>query len=161
MALEHGLNLGLFVFAYKSGYKILNHLFRPSAMNHFIAGVVFGTLIFGKKTGVNNQIVLYLLSRVVIGLATLLYTKISKISEGHFDFIEKGYGYYLLAAMCWGTVMWLFEKHKTLLQPSLSQSMEFLYKESDTVSKWTDLIPYYPKEKKLKSKKPSKNVLKK
>jgi hypothetical protein len=28
MALEHGINLGTFVLAYKSGYKILNNLTR-------------------------------------------------------------------------------------------------------------------------------------
>jgi len=43
--------------------------------------------------------------------------------------------------------MWLFEKEKTILQPSLWHSMDFLYKESDTIDKMTDLIPYYPKDK--------------
>ena len=76
MALEHGLNLGIFVLAYKTGYKTLNHLTKPSSLNHFLSGLLFGTLIFGKKTGVNNQIVLYLLSRVMIGLATLAYAKL-------------------------------------------------------------------------------------
>ena len=76
MALEHGFNLGLFILAYKTGYKTLNHLTKPSSLNHFLSGLLFGTLIFGKKTGVNNQIVLYLLSRVMIGLATLAYTKL-------------------------------------------------------------------------------------
>ncbi len=145
MAVEHGLNLGLFVLAYKTGYKILNYLTKPSSMNHFLSGLLFGTLIFGRKTGVNHQIVLYLFSRVMIGLATLFYNKLSKICLAKCSFIEKGYSYYLLAAVCWGTVMWLFEREKTLLQPSLSHSMEFLYKESDNVKSWTDLIPYYPK----------------
>ena len=102
-------------------------------------------LIFGKKTGVSHQIVLYLFSRVIIGLATLLYRKISEMNASKWTFVEKGYCYYLLAAVCWGTVMWLFEKDKTILQPSLSHSMQFLYKESDNVSRWTDMIPYYPK----------------
>lgn len=42
--------------------------------------------------------------------------------------------------------MWLFERDKGLLQSSLAHSMEFLYKESDTVKKWTELIPYFPKD---------------
>ena len=42
-----------------------------------------------------------------------------------------------------------------MLQASLSHSMEFLYKESDTVEKWTDLIPYYPKDKKTKRRRSS------
>ena len=85
-------------------------------------------LIFGKKTGVSNQIVLYLFSRVIIGLLTLLYTKIGEMGGSKWKWVEKGYGYYLLAAVCWGVVMWLFEKDKRVLQPSLSHSMQFLYK---------------------------------
>jgi len=87
MALEHGLNLGMFVLAYKTGYKTLNYLTKPSSFNHFISGLLFGTLIFGKKTGVNNQIVLYLLSRVMIGLATLAYTKLGELSAVKLAFV--------------------------------------------------------------------------
>jgi len=76
MALEHGKNLGLFVFSYKAGYKFLNHLIKPNSFNHLLSGLIFGALIFGKKTGVNQQIVLYLLSRVLIGLLTKLYRMI-------------------------------------------------------------------------------------
>ena len=123
MAVEHGINLGGFVLAYKAGYKLLNGLVGQSSLNHFVSGMIFGVLIFGKKTGVNNQIVLYLFSRVLIGLATLAYTKISEGVGSGWGFIEKGYGYYLLSAVCWGTVMWLFEKNKGILQPSLSHSM--------------------------------------
>jgi peroxisomal membrane protein 4 len=36
-----------------------------------------------------------------------------------------------LAAFCWGLVMLLFEDDKGCLQASLSQSMVFLYKDSD------------------------------
>lgn len=128
MAAEHGVNLGLFVLAYKSGYKILDYLSGPSSLNHFISGLLFGTLIFGKKTGVNNQIVLYLFSRVLIGLATLLYNYLRQLGISDSQFLQRGYGYYLLSAVCWGTVMWLFEKDKSVLQASLSHSMDFLYK---------------------------------
>ena len=31
--------------------------------------------------------------------------------------------------------------------------MEFLYKESDTVTGWTDFVPFYPKPKAPKHKK--------
>ncbi len=140
MAFEHGKNLGLFVFSYKAGYKLLNRLVKPSSVNHFLSGLIFGTLIFGKKTGVNHQIVLYLFSRVAVALGALLYKNLEslKIGEnGKINFIEKGYGYYLLAAVCWGIVMWLFEKDKATLQPSLKNSMDFLYKESDHVESWT------------------------
>ena len=80
MATEHGINLGLFVATYKTGYKCLNQLLGTSSANHFVSGLIFGTLIFGKKSGVNTQIVLYLLSRVAIGLATLFYSYLCKIA---------------------------------------------------------------------------------
>lgn len=90
MAVEHGKNLGLFVLSYKMGYKLLNRLAGTSSFNHFLSGLVFGTLIFGKKSGVNQQIVLYLLSRVVIGLATLLYRRLGELKlwqSGKIGFI--------------------------------------------------------------------------
>lgn len=148
MAFEHGKNLGLFVLAYKSCYKTLDAMFGVRSGNHFLAGLLFGGLIFGRKTGVNQQIVFYLLSRVAMGLASLLYKKVSASSIGKVWLVEKGLGYYLLAAVCWGIVMWLFEKDKQTLQLSLKNSMEFLYKESDHVHRLTDFIPFYPKPKK-------------
>jgi len=33
----------------------------------------------------------------------------------------------ILAACCWGLVMWLFTVDKSTLQPSLTSSMQFLY----------------------------------
>jgi peroxisomal membrane protein 4 len=136
MAFEHGKNLGLFVFCYKAGYKLLDYAIKPSSFNHFLSGLLFGTIIFGKKSGVNHQIVLYLFSRVSVALASLLYKKMETMKGtfgGKIEFIEKNYGYYLLAAICWGVVMYMFEKDKSTLQPSLKTSMEFLYKESDNV----------------------------
>lgn len=76
MAIEHGKNLGLFVFLYKLGYKVLNSLIGKHSVNHLIAGGIFGGIIFGKKTGVNHQIVLYLLSRVTMSMISLLYKKV-------------------------------------------------------------------------------------
>lgn len=119
---------------------MLNKLVKVSSFNHLLSGLIFGAIIFGKKTGVNQQIVLYLLSRVIVALANLLYKKLGELKvgkSGKINFIEQGYGYYALSAICWGVVMWLFEKDKTTLQPGLKNSMEFLYKESDEVDSLT------------------------
>lgn len=44
--------------------------------------------------------------------------------------------------------MWLFEVDQDTLQPSLKSSMMFLYVQSnETVSKWTELIPFWPSKK--------------
>lgn len=42
-----------------------------------------------------------------------------------------------VAAICWGLVMYLFEDDSGCLQSSLTQSMVFLYKDSDVpVTNW-------------------------
>ena len=108
MAFEHGKNLGFFVFLYKGLYKLLDYSLGKHSFNHFLSGLIFGGLIFGKKTGVNQQIVLYLFSRIMIGLSTWLYENLWKNKNKEITFIKNGYGYYLMAAFCWGIVMWLF-----------------------------------------------------
>lgn len=52
LGFEHAKNLGLFVFAYKSACIVLARVWGEKAVNHFIAGFVFGGLIFGTKTPV-------------------------------------------------------------------------------------------------------------
>lgn len=43
-----------------------------------------------------------------------------------------------MGACVWGVVMYLFEVDRSCLQPSLSSSMQFLYKDSDLpVTRWT------------------------
>jgi hypothetical protein len=39
--------------------------------------------------------------------------------------------------------MYLFENNKSTLQPSLTSSMQFLYKDSDKTSGWRDFVPFY------------------
>ena len=45
--------------------------------------------------------------------------------------------------------MYLFELDKTVLQPSLTSSMDFIYKESDVVKEPWDLVPWGATLKKL------------
>jgi hypothetical protein len=75
LAVEHGKNLGMFVFAYKFSLLVLEKVFGKNSANNFVAGFVFGGLIFGKQTPVNHQIVLYLLSRVITASVSLIYKK--------------------------------------------------------------------------------------
>ena len=47
-----------------------------------------------------------------------------------------------MSVLIWGIVMYLFERDKTQLQPSLSSSMTFLYHESDKTNRgWRDFVP--------------------
>lgn len=99
-----------------------------------------GYFVFGKNNSVNMQvriefispqnilrqmqINLYLLSRVLTGLARSAVEK-GYIKEPSFDVFP------LFAALVWGVVLWQFEYHKHTLQPSLQSSMTYLYKDCD------------------------------
>jgi len=134
LTFEHGKTLGFFAFCYKSLLCILRRFKKiPDSVRILISGGTFGFLVFGNKTSVNYQIILYLFSRVIVGSAE--------------HFAKKGLlpnvnVYPLLAAVVWSIVMFLFEDDPSSLQNSLASSMQFLYKESDKdLEKWTDLIP--------------------
>lgn len=73
LTLEHAKNLGLFVFCYKSFVCLLNRISNKQRKIHsLISGFIFGYLIFGKKTVINQQLVLYILSRIIYGAAVSL-----------------------------------------------------------------------------------------
>lgn len=134
LTFEHGKTLGFFAFCFKSMMCILKRIkFIPNNLRILVSGGTFGFLVFGNKTNVNYQIILYILSRVIVGSAQ--------------NFAEKGFlpnitVYPFLAGIVWSLVMFLFEDDPTILQNSLASSMQFLYKESDKdLEKWTDLIP--------------------
>jgi len=130
---EHAKNLGIYVFLYKSGLWVLKKIHGKQANFHsFISGFVMGYVVFGKKTNVNYQIVLYLLSRIITGGINNLVNK-KKLPDIS--------AYPWLAAICWGIVMWLFEDDPKCLQPSLSTTMQFLYKDTESYKDWTDFVP--------------------
>lgn len=81
------------------------------------------------------QIIMYLLSRILFGLSRLA--------------VEKGYipqpkqdPFPLVAALIWGTVLWLFEYHRHTLQPSLQSSMTYLYDDSNAWHDISDFLIY-------------------
>ena len=131
---QHARNLGCYVFLYKAIVYILNKLRgRTSKYHAFIGGVIAGYIIFRNKTSVNYQIVLYLFSRVIMGSAENLVKKKKLPDISTFP---------ALAAICWGLVMFLFEDDSSSLQSSLTSSMEFLYRDSETWRSWTDFVPF-------------------
>lgn len=86
-------------------------------------------MVFSEKTPVNYQIVLYLFSRVVMGLVYLVYKKLyrqdvypNQVREGK----EKLY-FRTASALAWGVIMMLFAVNRKLIQSSISSSMEFIY----------------------------------
>jgi peroxisomal membrane protein 4 len=92
----------------------------------FIAGIIGGYIIFGTDNAVNQQIVLYLFSRISTGLAKLA------VKKGVLP--SPDYSFSAFAAVTWGIVMFLFRNHKDVLQGGLQSSMEYLYNDSDIFS---------------------------
>ncbi|KAJ1983258.1 hypothetical protein H4R34_001380 [Dimargaris verticillata] len=126
----HAQNLGMFVTVYKTAMLMLKKLSndKEASYHSFVAGVVGGYLVFGKNNNINSQIVMYVFSRVVFGLAKSL-VKHNVIDEPHQPFP-------VFAALVWGLVMWLFHHERSTLQPSLQASMKYLYLDSNH---WTTL----------------------
>jgi peroxisomal membrane protein 4 len=134
---EHALRLGVYIGLYKTTIAVLKNLNNGQRhrAHFFIAGLLNGYLVYrSKDSNINQQIILYLLSRVLTGGAQSLQT------SGH---LPSGKWFPLLAALCWGLVMFLFENDPKSLQPSLTGSMEFLYHESEQYNNWTDFVPVY------------------
>ena len=141
MTFVHARNLGGFVFIYKALLglgRILHNLagIRPStppgtpaaAWHALLAGAIGGWFIWAHHSSVNEQIALYLLSRVIVGLFKLL----AKRGVKPFSTTNYSRVYPLFATAVWALVMWIYETNPDVLQPSLTASMKYLYSDSNT-----------------------------
>ena len=143
LAWMHGRNLGSFVFIYKVALCVLQQVFQKRHSGFaFIAGIVGAYFVWRDKNTINQQIVFYLLSRVIEGVAKKLHkSRKLKFVPEQFD------AFPYMSLIVWGIVMYLFEEDKSVLQGSLQSSMSFLYKDSDQVKGWRDFIPFYIPER--------------
>ncbi|KAJ3220264.1 Peroxisomal membrane protein 4 [Dinochytrium kinnereticum] len=124
---QHSRNLALFVTIYKSLMAALRHLKgKEDDADAFVAGLVGGYIIFGKDNNINQQIVLYLFSRIMMGIAKL------SVKKGVIP--QPPHAFPIFAAVVWGIVMWLFRKERDVLQGSLQASMQYLYNDSEVFS---------------------------
>jgi peroxisomal membrane protein 4 len=135
--LDHGRNLALFVFLFKSFVCLLNRLRgKNDPLHHFISGVAASGIVFSdESSNINVQITLYLLSRISVGTAKTLYEKLGIRSE----FLDK-YGITMLILGSWSASMFLFDYDKKVLQPSMATSMNFLYLDSNVWKGWKELV---------------------
>ena len=83
---------------------------------------------------VNQQITLYIISRVVVGEGKLQQKK-GRIPA--FDV------YRWVSIVSWSFVMLIYAWNKRSLQASMTTSMDFLYMQSDQYKGWTDYVPVY------------------
>lgn len=133
---DHALSLGLYVGLYKLLVLIFEKItLKTTKIHNFLAGVVAGYIMYKDGSNpVNQQIIMYLLSRNLIGGAKNLQAR-GVIPQIKF--------FPILAALSWGFVMYLFEDNRSTLQGSLASSMQFIYNESRQISGWTDFVPIY------------------
>ena len=132
---QHGFRLSCFVTLYKSVVMILKRIFgKQQPWHFFVAGGICGFIIFRSKNPINQQLIFYLLSRDIVGVSQSLQNKRIFPSISFFP---------ILGIMCWSTVMFMFEYDPKSLQNSLTASMKFLYKDSDSWNSWTDFVPFY------------------
>ena len=94
---QHSRNLAFFVTIYKS-LLLLQRKVRGEerSADAFVAGLIGGYLIFGTDNAVNNQIVLYLFSRVSTALARLA------VKKGIIKDPNSDYTFSVFSAVIWG-----------------------------------------------------------
>ncbi|KAF8528065.1 peroxisomal membrane protein 4 [Hysterangium stoloniferum] len=143
---QHALNLAGFVSLYKALLLLQRGINGGKERNGdtFIAGLIGGYVIFGDRTAVNEQIVLYVCSRVVasfIPRAGTSYAGSSAASASSTDSQVRPIPpdarlFSLFAAVSWGAVMWLFKNKGETIQPGMFSSMRYLYRDSE---RWDSL----------------------
>ncbi|KAF9036484.1 peroxisomal membrane protein 4 [Hymenopellis radicata] len=137
---QHSFNLAKFVTIYKTLLLLQRKVNggKERSADTFIAGLLGGYLVFGERTAVNEQIVLYVVSRVVASfIPRASGSHPSSTSSGIVKPLPPDSRYFtVFAALSWGAVMWLFNHRGHTIQPGMFNSMTYLYKDSD---KWKNL----------------------
>ncbi|KAI2614064.1 peroxisomal membrane protein 4 [Hypoxylon fragiforme] len=147
----HAHNLARFAFIYKLTCYLLKHFSGRAGggkggaegpYDSFVAGLLGGYVVFGQRSArsgkvssVSQQIVIYVFARVVLALARLAV----KTDGGGLPFLSREpvsatvshYAWPVFAATSWAAVMHLFRHHPDDLQPSLRNSMSYIYQQSD------------------------------
>jgi len=127
---QHARNLAFFVTIYKTLMLLQRKASsgKEAGLHPFLAGLIGGYLVFGENNNINNQIVLYLFSRIMVGFAKM------PVSHELIDAPRQTFS--IFASLVWGIVMWQFWAERDVLQPSLQASMQYLYIDSN---KWDGL----------------------
>jgi peroxisomal membrane protein 4 len=131
--MTHGTNLFKFATIYKTLMLLLRKTQgREHNLDAMLAGGIGGYIVFKENNAINQQMILYLFSRVAVAFAVLAqqkgYISVPEDKNGQV------FGYF--AAACWAGVMWLFRHHRDTMQQSLAASMVYIYEDSE---KWTGL----------------------
>ena len=101
-----------------------------SPWHALVGGAIGGYFVWGNYSSVNYQIVLYLTSRVLVGLwkRVIRLDIASERLKAAMTPDRNNRFYAMAAATVWGIVMLLFEECGDVLHPSLKQSMDEIYR---------------------------------
>jgi peroxisomal membrane protein 4 len=114
------------------------HPERP--YHSLVAGACGGYIVWGRYSKVNEQILLYLTSRVLVGIVQRLWEHVHKSygnvpqqKQNHHkhhsnSILNHPRTFSVLAAAVWGVVMVLFEDSPHVLHRSLKSSMDEIYR---------------------------------
>ncbi|PVU99256.1 hypothetical protein BB559_000865 [Furculomyces boomerangus] len=123
---EHSMKLAFFATIYKTLRILQRRLFKQKddTIATFVSGFVGGYFVFHSNTPINNQISLYLFSRIAISVFKKFW------HESGLPIPKNGFA--LFSALCWGCVMVLHANDAKYLQEGLKSSMDYIYLNSDT-----------------------------
>ncbi|TFK20158.1 peroxisomal protein [Coprinopsis marcescibilis] len=141
---QHAFNLAKFVTIYKSLMLLQKkaNKGKERSLDSFIAGLAGGYVVFGERNAVNEQIVLYIVSRVVASFIPRASTPYSNSTDSPVagapgkPLPPNARHFTVFATLAWGAVMWLFRNRGETIQPGLWNSMKYLYVDSDA---WKDI----------------------
>lgn len=138
---EHSRNLALFAGLYKAalalgrlirlqlGDKLAAPMGRATfELDAVLAGGLVGRIVWGRYTAINSQIVMYLTTRVLLGFGKIAAKKGLPIAR---DYTYETDIFPVHATLIWAAVMWQHAFHPECLQNSLTESMNFLYFETN------------------------------
>ncbi|KAI9445467.1 Tim17/Tim22/Tim23/Pmp24 family-domain-containing protein [Lactarius indigo] len=138
---QHALNLSQFVTIYKALLLLQRKLNggKERTQDTFFAGMLGGYFVFGERNAINEQIVLYVCSRVVASLIPRAGSSYGGATTGGAAVkpVPPDSRYFsLFAALSWGAVMWSFQHRGETIQPGMFSSMTYLYRDSE---RWQNL----------------------
>ncbi|KAM0787468.1 hypothetical protein ACM66B_003545 [Microbotryomycetes sp. NB124-2] len=147
---QHAFNLAKFVSIYKTALLFQKNLGggKQRSADTFFAGLVGGWFVFGDRNPVNEQIVLYVVSRVITSFLPRATPSsppsASSVARPSASGVPPPPGapypksrpphpkvFSVYAAVTWGLVMYLFRERRDTLHGGMVNSMQYLYLDSE------------------------------
>ncbi|CDK29925.1 unnamed protein product [Kuraishia capsulata CBS 1993] len=145
LSLQHAKVLAGFAVIYRGTLYFLrrSRIFKSHKFVHFIAGAVAGFFVYGQPfknakfaRAITHQVTLYLISRLVLALGSILAEKLSyavlendwspnTLSEVHSAITSNAWT--VTAALSWGACMYLYQTDPKHIHKSLRHSLDYMY----------------------------------